>query len=279
MEKLLILLLFCHITSADVDEVEMAYYDSSMEKVEPRQDWMRKLIENDQEDWGTLPGGAQNYGQMFRVDTEGFKQQSNQTEGLHIIQQHWGCEWDNETEKVDGFLKYGYNGDDFLTLDLQTLKWIAAKPQAETIKQEGMEIKLKFSYGGTPSTTFSLHAEEIFQLCKRFLQRTGFYPHRALMFWTKDGEELHEDVDQGEILPNHDGTFQMSVDLDVSSVKLKTGGEKSSDSTIAAVVAVVVLVVILICSVAGFIVYKKKTAELPAPPPGDSELTENLNPT
>ena len=39
------------------------------------------------------------------------------------------------------------------------------------------------------------------------------------MFWTKDGEELHEDVDQGEILPNHDGSFQMSVDLDVSSVK------------------------------------------------------------
>ncbi|XP_050923100.1 HLA class I histocompatibility antigen, alpha chain F-like, partial [Lates calcarifer] len=34
-----------------------------------------------------------------------------------------------------------------------------------------------------------------------------------MMFWRKDGEELDEDVDQGEILPNHDGTFQMSVDL------------------------------------------------------------------
>ena len=38
------------------------------------------------------------------------------------------------------------------------------------------------------------------------------------MFWRKDGEELHEDVDLGEILPNHDGSFQMSVDLDLSSV-------------------------------------------------------------
>ena len=36
------------------------------------------------------------------------------------------------------------------------------------------------------------------------------------MFWRKDGEELHEE--RGEILPNHDGSFQMSVDLNVSSV-------------------------------------------------------------
>ncbi|XP_068431086.1 major histocompatibility complex class I-related gene protein-like isoform X2 [Clinocottus analis] len=47
---------------------------------------------------------------------------------------------------------------------------------------------------------------------------TGFYPDRASLFWRKDGEELHEDVDHGEILHNHDGTFQMSVDLKLSSV-------------------------------------------------------------
>lgn len=47
---------------------------------------------------------------------------------------------------------------------------------------------------------------------------TGFYPDRAMLYWTKDGEELHENVYPGEILPNHDGTFQMSVDLDVSSL-------------------------------------------------------------
>ncbi|XP_068432165.1 major histocompatibility complex class I-related gene protein-like [Clinocottus analis] len=47
---------------------------------------------------------------------------------------------------------------------------------------------------------------------------TGFYPDRASLFWRKDGEELHEDVNHGEILHNHDGTFQMSVDLNLSSV-------------------------------------------------------------
>ena len=39
------------------------------------------------------------------------------------------------------------------------------------------------------------------------------------MFWAKDGEELQENVDHGELLPNHDGTFQMSLDLNLTSVK------------------------------------------------------------
>ncbi|OON92914.1 MAG: hypothetical protein ATN32_09240 [Candidatus Epulonipiscium fishelsonii] len=47
---------------------------------------------------------------------------------------------------------------------------------------------------------------------------SGFYPERAALFWRKDGDDLHEDVEHGEILPNTDGTFQMSVDLNISSV-------------------------------------------------------------
>ncbi|XP_061755128.1 uncharacterized protein LOC133551933 [Nerophis ophidion] len=44
---------------------------------------------------------------------------------------------------------------------------------------------------------------------------TGFYPDGADLFWRKDGEQIFEDVEHGEILPNHDGTFQMSVALKV----------------------------------------------------------------
>ncbi|KAM3624679.1 uncharacterized protein V6R79_018583 [Siganus canaliculatus] len=53
---------------------------------------------------------------------------------------------------------------------------------------------------------------------------TGFYPDRAMMFWRRDGVEVHEDVDHGEILPNQDGTFQMSVDLDFPSAKVEDWG-------------------------------------------------------
>ncbi|CAL8397814.1 unnamed protein product [Gadus morhua 'NCC'] len=33
-------------------------------------------------------------------------------------------------------------------------------------------------------------------------------PQRVVVFWRRDGQELHEQVDPGEVLPNHDGTFQ-----------------------------------------------------------------------
>ncbi|KAG7254541.1 hypothetical protein CRUP_015544 [Coryphaenoides rupestris] len=39
-----------------------------------------------------------------------------------------------------------------------------------------------------------------------------------MVFWTRDDQELYEHVVSGEVLPNHDGTFQLSVDLDLSSV-------------------------------------------------------------
>lgn len=38
------------------------------------------------------------------------------------------------------------------------------------------------------------------------------------MFWRKDGQKLHKEVEYMESLPNHDGTFQTSVELRLSSV-------------------------------------------------------------
>ncbi|XP_032364446.1 major histocompatibility complex class I-related gene protein-like isoform X1 [Etheostoma spectabile] len=115
-----------------------------------------------------------------------------------------------------------------------------------------------------------------------------------MMFWRKDGEELHEDVDLGEILPNHDGSFQMSVDLDLSSVpaedwrrydcvfhlsgveddivtkldkaEIRTNKENPSDRTIPITAAVAVLAVVL-AAAAGFIFYKRTKVKLPLQPP------------
>uniref|UniRef100_A0A3B4U1N8 Ig-like domain-containing protein n=1 Tax=Seriola dumerili TaxID=41447 RepID=A0A3B4U1N8_SERDU len=221
-----------YMAAANFEEVEMAYYDSNMKTPEPRHALMRILIQNNQQDWEGMSEGYINYEQLLRVQTDSFKQHSNQTGGVHIIQQMLGCDWDDETEKVIGYNQYGYNGEDFLTFDLETETWIAANPQADTTKQEwdgntannqywknivinlssmieicslSPELPSVSLLQKTPSSPVSCHA-------------TGFFPHRAVMFWRKDGEELHEDVDQGETLPNHDGSFQMRVDLDISSV-------------------------------------------------------------
>ncbi|XP_008295153.1 major histocompatibility complex class I-related gene protein-like, partial [Stegastes partitus] len=264
MKKLFALLLFCHVAcgvkhslkyfltatsgvpncpefvaSALVDEFQVGYCDS-IRTAEPKQDWVSKFLKDNPQhlEWHTNQCSRNQ--QVFRANIDSLMERLNQTGGAHILQRMNGCEWDDETGEIRGFSKYGYDGEDFIALDLQTLTWIALQPQAfiTKLRWDTEKARLQFNknylnhecpdwlktyvdYGRSFLQRTDLPSVSLLQKTASSpvtCHATGFCPDRADLFWTKDGEELHEDVDKGEILPNHDGSFQMSVDLKVSSI-------------------------------------------------------------
>ncbi|KAM9738306.1 class I histocompatibility antigen, F10 alpha chain-like isoform 1-T1 [Menidia menidia] len=310
------------VTVGLVDDVQIVYYDSNTKRTEPKQDWMAKNA--DQTYWDTETDLALGAQQSFKANIDILKKRFNQTGGVHIFQNMYGCEWDEDTGKVRGYDQYSYDGEDFFALDLKHEEWIAPKPEAFTTKQKLEHnrafieqeknyynqicpewLKKFVNYGSsvlrrterpsvsllqrTPSSPVSCHA-------------TGFYPSSAELLWRKDGEEVHEGVTKGEILPNNDGTFQMSCDLDVSSVPaedwkkyecvfqlsntadLPTRLEKgiiktNAGSNVAMVIGIIVAAAfLLVIAVIGFILYRKKDAKRRPSPVENVEVQEQMIP-
>ncbi|XP_061922670.1 class I histocompatibility antigen, F10 alpha chain-like [Entelurus aequoreus] len=222
---------------AYVDEVQVVHYDSESRKAEAKQDWMNQITEENPNYWQRQTEGCVVAEQVDKVSIENLKKRFNQTGGVHIVQRMYGCEWNDETDEVKGWEQEGYDGEDFISLDMKTWTWTAAKQQAFPTKlkldQEILRLDyLKYYYTEECPSYLKKYVKygkevlmrtelpEVFLLQKTpsspvTCMATGFYPDLADLFWRKDGEQMFEDVEHGELLPNHDGTFQMSVGLKV----------------------------------------------------------------
>ncbi|XP_032435777.1 major histocompatibility complex class I-related gene protein-like isoform X1 [Xiphophorus hellerii] len=267
MKWLVILLMFSHSSSAEshflkiyftgssgftnvpafeilgkLDDIEGAYCNNKI--VDVKIDFVKKLFSDDPKLFEFIKSSCFiTNPAFFRHMIAELMKKFNQSEGIHTFQRIGGCELNMETKEVTGFLKYGYDGEDFLEFDLKGLKWIALRKEALYLKQlwemdrqdlifnrdlltnqcyqalnyslvAGHNYLFRTDYPSvsllqkTPSSPVRCHA-------------TGFYPKSFLMFWRKDGEEIHEGVDPGDILNNEDSTFQYRVDLDISSIPYK----------------------------------------------------------
>uniref|UniRef100_A0A3Q1FTF7 MHC class I-like antigen recognition-like domain-containing protein n=1 Tax=Acanthochromis polyacanthus TaxID=80966 RepID=A0A3Q1FTF7_9TELE len=112
-----------------VDDVQMYYYDSNTMTAVAKQDWMKKVIDDNPEYLESQTGISQGHQQAFKASIEILKPRFNQTGGVHMFQFMYSCESD-ETNEVNGYFQFGYDGEDFISFDMDKETWTAAKQQA-----------------------------------------------------------------------------------------------------------------------------------------------------
>ncbi|XP_050957572.1 class I histocompatibility antigen, F10 alpha chain [Labeo rohita] len=155
----------------------------------------------------------------------------------------FGCEWDDQTGETNAFDQHGYDGEDFVSLDLKELRYISPVQQGIPTVQKWNNEKSSLDYW---KNYLSI---ECFDYLKKYVQygksslektvspqvsllqkdpsspvachATGFYPIGVTINWQKNGQDHDEDVDLGGIVPNEDGTFQVMSTLNVKPEEWK----------------------------------------------------------
>uniref|UniRef100_A0A3B3H8R3 Ig-like domain-containing protein n=1 Tax=Oryzias latipes TaxID=8090 RepID=A0A3B3H8R3_ORYLA len=224
---------------ATVDKDFVGSCSMIIHRTEPKSTVIKKFIdENSKQIWWYYTTCKEKE-RFYASIIDGIKKHLNQNT---VKYQHSGCEWDDETGETKSFNRYAYDGEDFLKLDLLKHEWTALteKAYATKLTWENNKVSLKHS-----EYFYSIQCPDWLKkyvtFGREYLQRavlplvsllqrsnsslvschaTGFFPDIADLFWMKDGEEFHGDVEKGEILPNNDETFQMSIYLNTSSLPL-----------------------------------------------------------
>ncbi|KAM9446956.1 BOLA class I histocompatibility antigen, alpha chain BL3-7-like isoform 2-T3 [Clarias gariepinus] len=225
-----------------VDGEQVVSYDSNISKMIPKTEWMKKIEADDPGYWHTETRRMIEQQDWLQDFVYRAKQRLNHTEGDHILQRVYGCGLDDVI--TGGYDQYGYDGEDFISLDLRTGTWTAANDKVKSfinhwdpegdkaehwkdfVKTDCIDqLKKLVSYGKETLerkvrpevSVFHKHSPSPEMVC----HATGFFPKPLNITWQKDGEDVHEDVDLRETLPNQDGSFQRRSILKVPAEELQ----------------------------------------------------------
>ncbi|XP_066579749.1 class I histocompatibility antigen, F10 alpha chain [Amia ocellicauda] len=276
-----------------VDGEQFVYYDSNTQRMVPKTSWIEK---NEGKDYWDIESQKQiGNQQTFKASIGILKERFNQSGGVHTWQWMYGCELDDDGT-TRGFTQFGYDGEDYVSLDKDTLTWIAANQRAFITKNkwdadrtwgqrrknylENICIEWLKKYVGYGRQTLERKVAPQVSLFQRdpsspvSCLATGFFPKDILVSWKRDGQELHEGVESGELLSNGDGTFQVRKSVRVSpegsytchvdhtslggKIFIKTWVPPSNLAVIVGVIIAAVLV--LIAAIVGVVIWKKRSA-------------------
>ncbi|XP_052441305.1 BOLA class I histocompatibility antigen, alpha chain BL3-6 isoform X1 [Carassius gibelio] len=272
-----------------VDDQQFTYFDSNTKRTVPKTEWIRQNEGADYWDRNTQKGIGNH--QTFKNNIQTLKERFNQTTGVHTFQLIYGCDWDDQTGETNGFRKDGYDGEDFLILDLKEMRYISSVQEgflsAQKLNNDKGLIEINRNYFNTECID---SLKKYLEFGKSSLQKTvspqvsvlkksssspvkchatGFYPKDVTISWMKNDQEHHEDVEVGQPLPNEDGTFQKTSTLKVTPEELKkneficvvehqgkTFREILKDDSLPIIIIVGVVLALILLAVIGVVVFK-----------------------
>ncbi|KAL1252035.1 hypothetical protein QQF64_019831 [Cirrhinus molitorella] len=216
-----------------LDGQQTDYYNGKI--LIPRQDWMKRFAFGHR--WKEYTEFRERVQQTNKLNIRFLMDQFSHSYSVHTYQRFYGCDWDDETGHSNYFDEHGYDGEDFITFDVENSRYYTAVPQgSETVdswNNDRAQIKKLRRYYrdecvgwvkyflDLKKVDLNRRAPEVSLLQKDssslvVCHATSFYPSAVTIAWLRNGEQHHEDVYLGKIFPNEDGTFQISAILDVS---------------------------------------------------------------
>ncbi|KAL9822859.1 LOW QUALITY PROTEIN: class I histocompatibility antigen, F10 alpha chain-like [Geothlypis trichas] len=276
-----------------LDGIPFTRYDSERGRVEPLTQWIKDGVEPGYWEEQTQINVRTQHIDAGNLETA--RERYNQSGGLHTIQWLSGCELLSDGS-VRGSQRYGYDGQDFISFDLGSGRFVAADSGAEITRR-------RWEQDGTVAegwTNYLMHEcpEWLWKYVgyrQKELERKelpdvhcpgreehgtlilschayGFYPNTITVSGMKGGDYWIRRQEWGGIVPNSDGTFHtwarieaLPEEREQYRCRVEHPGmpeprifawEPTSGGNLTVVVAVSVIAAILILILIGFAVWR-----------------------
>ncbi|XP_078075269.1 major histocompatibility complex class I-related protein 1-like [Mustelus asterias] len=227
---------------AMLDDYQIVYFDSTLERIVPRQQWMSDSFQRDH--WTDMMITMAGFHGLVRGNAEIFYRQRGGAAGIFFVQGMCGCEIysDNTT---NGFIKVGYDGEDAFVFNKDRTSWRALNPEFQMLASrwnantfmnkyfkallekdcvKWLLIYLEYGRGvlqrrATPEVYITNRSEGE-RVLRLSCLVTAFYPWPIDVTWLKNGEEVLS-VESSGTLPNQDETYRVMKTMELS----EDGGE------------------------------------------------------